>query len=218
MDRNTAALAAWLLFVSSAAAVAGQTTQPAPRQPDRGVLPPQPATTSGAPARQPVPSTPASIGTAPATKAPAVPSAPTTPSATAPATLATPAKPADAPPPESELGAPVYPSATFLGSYDAGAGQRYFLFGTTATYSQVIAFYRGALKAKGDEVFDIPPVWSFDTGRYREQTMVYPPSVTIRDHAGGPGRGYLHAAGGPEGQRFATVIQIVPPGPGEVRR
>ena len=97
-------------------------------------------------------------------------------------------------------------------------GQRYFLFGTTATYSQVMAFYRGALKSKGEEVFDIPPIWTFDIGRYREQTMVYPPSVTVRDHAAGPGRGYLHAAGGAEGQRYATVIQIVPPAPGEVRR
>ena len=46
--------------------------------------------------------------------------------------------------------------------------------------------------------------------------MVYPPSVTVRDHVAGGGKGYLHAAGS-EAQRFATVIQIVPPAPGDRR-
>jgi hypothetical protein len=114
------------------------------------------------------------------------------------------------------LGAPVYPNATFLGSFDAGMNQRYYLFGTSAAYQQVLQFYRTALKERGDEVFDIPPIWSFDIGRYREQTMAYPPSVTVRDHMAGGGKGYLHAAGA-EGQRFATVIQIVPPAPGDRR-
>ena len=212
MIRPTAALAAWLLLVASAPALAAQATEPAPRQPPRGVLPPQPGTTAQPARPQPVPRTPATIGTSPAPAAPA-PAAPT-PAVTAPATAAT----AAAAPSEAELGAPVYPTAAYLGSFDAGLGQRYYLFGTTATYSQVIAFYRGALKTRGEEVFDVPAIWSFEIGRYREQSMAYPPSVTVRDHASGPGGGYLHASGRPEGQRYATVIQIVPPAPGEARR
>ena len=158
----------------------------------RGVLPPQPA--AQAP-RPPAPTT-----AAPST-APAAPQA--TAPAAAPAVAPSAAKTTEAPPSEATLGAPVYPNATFMGSFDAGQGQRYFLFGTTATYPTVLQFYRATLKDKGDEVFDIPPIWTFDIGRYREQTMVYPPSVTVRDHMAGGGTGYLYAAGAPEGQRFA---------------
>lgn len=195
--------AAAFVFVLAASAFApaarAQSTQPAPRPPQRGVLPPQPAAT------QP----------APTATTPAAPGAATPPAAQAAAASPAPA-PAEAPPTEAALGAPVYPNSLYLGSYDAGLNQRYYLFGTTAAYSQVLAFYKTALKKGGDEVFDIPPIWTFDIGRYREQTMVYPPSVTVRDHVAGGGKGYLHAAG-TEAQRFATVIQIVPPAPGDRR-
>lgn len=179
----------------------------------RGVLPPQPQPQAP---RTTAPATAAPKPAAPAT-APATPQA-AAPAATAPAPAASAARTTEAPPPEATLGAPVYPNATYMGSFDAGQGQRYYLFGTTAAYPTVLQFYRTALKDKGDEVFDIPPIWSFDIGRYREQTMAYPPSVTVRDHMAAGGKGYLYAAGSPEGQRFATVIQIVPPAPGEARR
>jgi hypothetical protein len=195
---RTVVAAVLVAMTALAPAALAQSTQPAPRPAPRGVLPPQP---QGKPGSSPP-------APAPAQPAPAVPAAPAQP-ATAPA-----AEPA---PTEAVLGAPVYPNATFLGSYNAGQGQRYYLFGTTAQYAQVLAFYRTALKSRGDEIFDIPPIWAFDIGRYREQTMAFPPSVTVRDHMAGGGKGYLHAAGA-EGQRFATVIQIVPPAPGEGRR
>lgn len=187
------------LVLSGVVAASAQSGQP------RGVLPPQPASQ--------VPRPPAPTTTAPST-------APASPQATVPAPAVAPsaAKTTEAPPSEATLGAPVYPNATFMGSVDAGQGQRYYLFGTTAAYQTVLQFYRTTLKDRGDEVFDIPPIWSFDIGRFREQTMVYPPSVTVRDHMAGGGKGYLYAVGAPEGQRFATVIQIVPPAPGEARR
>jgi hypothetical protein len=190
-------------------AARAQSTQPAPRPPQRGVLPPQPAGTQPARPAPAAPAQPAPAATTPASPGTAAP--PSAQAAAAPAPA-----PAETPPPEAVLGAPVYPNSTFLGSYDAGLDQRYYLFGTPAAYSQVLAFYKTALKKGGDEVFDIPPIWTFEIGRYREQTMVYPPSVTVRDHVAGGGKGYLYAAG-TEAQRFPTVIQIVPPAPGERR-
>ena len=46
------------------------------------------------------------------------------PSASAPA-----ARPPEQTPTEQQLGLPVYPGAQFIRSYDAGSGQRYYLFG-----------------------------------------------------------------------------------------
>ena len=66
---------------------------------------------------------------------------PARPVAPAPARPATPpaAEPARPPeaisadaPPEAVLGAPIYPNAQFLTSYDAGRGQRFYLFGSNA--------------------------------------------------------------------------------------
>ncbi len=39
---------------------------------------------------------------------------------------------AEAAPTEAMLGVPIYPSAQFIASYNAGRGQRYYLFGTAA--------------------------------------------------------------------------------------
>ena len=145
--------AAAFVFVLAAAAFApaarAQSTQPAPRPPQRGVLPPQPAGTQPARPATAAPAQPAPAATAPASPAPAMPPGAQTAAASAPA-------PAEAPPPEAVLGAPVYPNSVYLGSYDAGLNQRYYLFGTPAAYSQVLAFYKTALKKGGDEVFDIP--------------------------------------------------------------
>jgi hypothetical protein len=202
-----------LAVVASAPPAWAQSTQPAPRPAERGVLPPNPSGTQARPAPAPPPKPATAV---PASQAPARPAASAPATAPAQPAAAPAGPPAEAPPSEAVLGAPVYPNATFLGSFDAGQNQRYYLFGTSAAYQQVLQFYRTALKDRGDEVFDIPPIWSFDIGRYREQTMAYPPSVTVRDHMAGGGKGYLHAGGG-EGQRYATVIQVVPPVPGERR-
>ena len=45
-------------------------------------------------------------------------------------------------PNEASLGVPIYPAATFLASYDAGQGQRYYLFGSTAPFADSVAYYR----------------------------------------------------------------------------
>jgi hypothetical protein len=86
---------------------------------------------------------------------------------------------AAAEPTEATLGMPIYPGAEFLASYDAGRGQRYYLFGTNAGFAEIVNYYRNVLKQKGELVYEEPPVHEFDVGRYREETMAFPPGVTI---------------------------------------
>ncbi|MES1254418.1 MAG: hypothetical protein ABUS56_02340, partial [Acidobacteriota bacterium] len=61
--------------------------------------------------------------------------------ATAPNAAPAPAQP-DAAPTEATLGVPIYPGAQFLGSYNAGRGQRYYLFGSPASFVDLVAYYR----------------------------------------------------------------------------
>lgn len=113
-------------------------------------------------------------------------------------------------PTEAVLGVPVYPGAQFITSYDAGRGQRYYLFGVTTDFSQIVAYYKSVLKQKGELVYEEPPVHMFDTGRFREETMAFPPSVTVKDYTWGGAQGYLNPKRGAEPARFKTIIQIVP--------
>ena len=147
-----------------------------------------------------------------------------------PATPATaePATPPPAPcrtqpaetPGEATLGLPIYPSAQFITSYDAGRGQRYYLFGTTASFADVVSYYKSVLKQKGELVFEEPATHEFEVGRFREETMAFPPSVTVKDYTwGGMQRLHEPEAGG-EPARFPTVVQVVPipPAAAEPRR
>jgi hypothetical protein len=113
-------------------------------------------------------------------------------------------------PDEATLGVPVYPAAQFIASYDAGKGQRYYLFGTMTGFPEIVQYYRNTLGQRGDEIFREPPVHQFDIGRFREQTMAFPPSVTVKDYTWGGGKGYLDLKPGAQPQRYPTVIQIVP--------
>jgi hypothetical protein len=117
-------------------------------------------------------------------------------------------------PSEASLGVPLYPSAHFIASYDAGQGQRYYLFGTDADFALIVTFYKTMLKQKGELVFEAPPVHMFDTGRFREETMAFPPSVTVKDYTWGGSQGYLNPKRGAKPERFKTIFQIVPVLPG----
>lgn len=141
---------------------------------------------------------------------------PTTPTEQPPVTKPATGTPAPAPPTDgreptaASLGVPIYPAAQFITSYDAGRGQRYFLYGTTAPYADIVQFYKNTLKQRGEEVFEAPPVHQFDIGRFREETMAFPPSVTVKDYTWGGSAGYLNPKRGAQPQRFPTIIQIVP--------
>jgi len=138
----------------------------------------------------------------PPTAKPSPPPAPAPAQATAP-------KP-DGAPDEQLLGVPIYPGARFISSYDAGRNQRYYLFGSNTPFAEIVTYYRTALKQRGELVYDEPPVHEFDVGRYREETMAFPPGVTVKDYTWGGAQGYLNPTRGAEPARFKTIIMIVP--------
>jgi hypothetical protein len=144
---------------------------------------------------------------------PTRPASPGAPPATTPPATAAPAAAAPAPegvPSEATMGAPIFPKAQFIASYNAGQGQRYYLFGTAATYAEVVNFYRTALRQRGEVVFEEPATHMFEIGRFREETMAFPPGVTVKDYTWGNLGGYLNPKLGAQPARFPTVIQMVP--------
>lgn len=172
-----------VLVLSAAGAAAQPVPQPFPA-PTRQAA--QPATRPAAPSPAPQPASPASARTS------------------GPATAG------EAPPSEVTLGVAIFPTAQFLGSFNAGQGQRYYLFGATASFAEVVTYYRGVLKDRGELVFDAPAVHMFDTGRFREEAMAFPPSVTVKDYTWGGKGGYLNPIRGGHPARFPTILQIVP--------
>jgi len=109
---------------------------------------------------------------------------------------------------------PAYPTAQFLASYDAGRGQRYYIFGTTAPFADIVGYYRTQLDERGALVFREPPTHMFEIGRFREDTMAFPPGVTVKDWTWGGSQGYPNPKPNAQPQRFPTIIMIVPPPPG----
>jgi hypothetical protein len=152
-----------------------------------------------APVPQPFPK-PGTQAAPPAKPAPQPP-----PTTTAPATPAP-----DAPPTEAFLGVPVYPGAEFIRSYDAGRGQRFYIFGSAAPFADLVTYYRSVLKQKGDVVFDVPATHEFDVGKFNEDTMAFPPGVTIKDFQSDTSEGYPNPKRAAQPPRFKSIIQIVP--------
>jgi len=169
---------------------AAQTPQPFPR---------------GTP-QAPAPAPPASSRPVQPPPAPARAPAPAPPPAVDPAT-----------PSEASLGFPIYPGAQFIASYDAGRAQRYYLFGSTAAFADLVTYYRMMLKDKGDLVFPDPPTHMFEVGKFNSDTMSFPPGVTIKDFTWGGSQGYANPKPGAQPARFASVIMIVPVPPGTPR-
>jgi len=134
---------------------------------------------------------------------------PTTPTPP-PTTPSTPPGAQPAVPTEATLGVPLYPNSQFLTSYDAGRGQRFYLFGVALSFADAVTYYRSTLKSRGEVLFESPPTHQFEITRFRDDTMAFPPSVTIKDYTWGGSGGYPNPTPGGEPVRFPTVIQIVP--------
>ena len=162
---------------------------------------PQPFPKPGAqkPAAPPVtpPATPATQAKQPAKPPLVAPPVTTAPSAT------------DVPT-ESTLGVQIYPGAEFLQSFDAGKGQRYYLFGSNTPFAEIVNYYKTVLKQKGELVYDEPAIHQFDIGKFKEETMAFPPSVTVKDYTWAGSAGYLNPKRGKQPVRFKTIVQIVP--------
>jgi hypothetical protein len=123
---------------------------------------------------------------------------------------------------EATLGVPFFPNMQFIESLNAGSGQRYYLFGTVSSFSEVVNYYKSVLKQRGELVFEVPATHQFDIGRFNEDTMAFPPSVTVKDYMGVGLQGYPNPKAGAQPSRFGTIVQIVPipaaPPAGAVRK
>ncbi len=176
---------ATLLAACAGAVVSAQTPQPFP----------QPGQPASAPRQAPAQRPPAVVAPAPAVPAAAQPAA-------TPGT--------EVAPTEAQLGFPIYPTAVFLRSYDAGRGQRYYIYGVGSPFAEMVNYYKNVLKEKGDLVFEVPPTHVFEIGRFREETMAFPPGVTVKDYTFSGSAGYPNPRPGQQPERFPTLIQIVP--------
>ncbi len=172
-----------IVGLTMSVALAAQTPQPFPRPNQRPAQPP--------------PAAPAPSAPAPASTAPLAPQAPATSAQ-------------DSAPTEAMLGAPIYPSAVYLTSYEAGRGQRFYIFGANVPYAELVNYYKTVLKTKGDELFEAPPTHQFETAKFRDESMAFAPSVTIKDFTYGGSAGYPNPKKDATPARFQTVIQIVP--------
>jgi hypothetical protein len=180
------------------------TATPAPGANTPGTTATQPRVTAG---------TPASTAGRPAPAATTPPVAASSPAPSLAKTAAATASTKEQVPTETTLGVPVMPNATFIGSYDAGsAGQRFYLYGTTLPFADVVLYYRTVLKQKGELVFEIPATHMFEVGKYREDEVAFPPGVTVKDYAVGGMPGLANPKLGATPSAFPTVIQIVPAG------
>jgi hypothetical protein len=148
---------------------------------------------------------------------PAQPPPSTTPVVAPPASAqAAPAQPGpvapgnEAAPTEAMLGVTIYPNAQFIGSYNAGRGQRYYLFGSASSFVDLVIYYRTTLKQRGELVYEVPATHEFDVGKFNEDTMAFPPGVTIKDFQSDVSQGYPNPKPGSQPARFPTIIQIVP--------
>jgi hypothetical protein len=197
----TAVVLFTLVLSTGGAAAAAQTPQPFPRA---GTPQPQRQTPAApqAPAPQQQPPRPSDASAAGQGAKPAVSAA---------------AQSVKAEPTADALGVAIYPGAQFLASYDAGAGQRYYLFGATASFAELVGYYRTQTGERGDLVFKEPPTHMFTGGtlaRFRDETMAFPPSVTVKDWTSGGSPGYPNPKICAQPARFPTVIMIVPAPPG----
>jgi hypothetical protein len=109
---------------------------------------------------------------------------------------------------ESVLGIPLYPGLQFIASCDAGRDQRYFP-DRPARSSIWWRKYRTLLKQKGELVYDVPATHEFDVGRF-DETMAFPPGVTIKDFLSELSKGFPNPKPGGQPARFPTIVQIVP--------
>ncbi len=103
----------------------------------------------------------------------------------------------------------MYPTAEFLESFDAGQGQRYYLYGSNTGYETIVTYYRSVLRNGGREIFKTPAVHQWELGRFDSNRMAFPPSVVVKDYSWNNSPGYLFVEGTNE-KRFVTIIQIVP--------
>ena len=106
------------------------------------------------------------------------------------------ARSADRPDRSHRSACPVYPERAVHHVVRRGSRSALLSVRASAPFVEVVTFYRTALKQKGDVLFETPPTHQFETGRFRDETMAFPPSVTIKDYTFGGSAGLSQSEAG----------------------
>ena len=88
-------------------------------------------------------------------------------------------------PTEGSLGVPIYPAAAVHHVLRRRARTALLPLWHHRRLRRDRAVLQDTLKQRGELVFEEPPVHQFDIGRFREETMAFPPSVTVKDYTWG---------------------------------
>ena len=108
----------------------------------------------------------------------------------------------DTPTRRPTLGVPLYPTGQFIAPSMRDEGSAITSSERRAPFAELVTYYRTVLKERGDEVFEQPPTHIFEVGRFREETMAFPPSVTIKDWTSGGSAGYPNPRPGAQPRAF----------------
>ena len=104
----------------------------------------------------------------------------------------------------------------YFGSGQSLAGE-ITVAGSTVPFGEMVTYYKNVTKDKGTLVFEVPPTHVFEIAKFREETMAFPPTVTIKDYTFSGSAGYPNPKAGAQPERFPTLIQIVPPPAGTAK-
>jgi len=102
---------------------------------------------------------------------------------------------------------PLYPGAQYIASYNAGRNQRFYLYGTTASFVDLVTFYRTVLKQRGTWCLMLQRPTSSTSGDFGRNDVLSPRvtvKISVADLAG-----LSESSPGGVPARFPTVIQIV---------
>jgi len=113
-------------------------------------------------------------------------------------------------PQKPRSGCRFFPGAQFITSYDAGRGQRYYIFGTAGVVCRTRGLLSDRAQQKGELVYEVPATHEFDVGKYREETMGFRGRDESRTSVGDLARDIPILNRGRTACKISTLIQIVP--------
>ena len=80
----------------------------------------------------------------------------------------------------------------------------------SSPFAALVKYYQSALKNRGTLVFDAPATHVFEIGRFREETMAFPPGVTVKDYTWNGSAGYLNPKQNGQPARFPPSFRSCP--------
>ena len=95
----------------------------------------------------------------------------------------------------SPPGVPLYPTAEYLDTFDAGAASSTSLRHERAVRRDRVVLQDDAQDRRARSCSARQPTHQFDLGRFQEERMAFPPSVVVKDYTWNNSPGYLYVVG-----------------------